>query len=75
MNESLTDAHQQFVEYLENSGKAHATVIAYSKDIEQLTEFLNQDKSKQLIAEVTNEDIEDFKNILKTRRYAENRIS
>ncbi len=75
MNESLTDAHQQFVEYLENSGKAHATVIAYSKDIEQLAEFLNQDKSKQLIAEVTNEDIEDFKNILKTRRYTGKSIS
>lgn len=75
MNESLTDAHQQFVEYLENSGKAHATVIAYSKDIEQLAEFLNQDKSKQLIAEVTNEDIEDFKNILKARRYTGKSIS
>lgn len=75
MNESLTDAHKQFVEYLENSGKAHATVIAYSKDIEQLAEFLVQDKGKQLIAEVTNEDIEDFKNTLKARRYTGKSIS
>ncbi len=75
MNESLTDAHKQFVEYLENSGKAHATVIAYSKDIEQLAEFLVQDKGKQLIAEVTNENIEDFKNTLKARRYTGKSIS
>lgn len=75
MNVSLADAHKQFVEYLENSGKAHATVIAYSKDIEQLVEFCDQEKGKQLVSDVTDEDIEEFKNTLKARRYTGKSIS
>jgi len=70
----LTDAHLQFVSYLENSSKAHATVIAYSKDIEQLVEYANKE-GRESVDEVTTEDIDAFKEVLKKRRYTGKSIS
>ncbi len=74
MHTSLIDAQAKFTAHLQANGKAHATVIAYSKDIEQLTDFLSK-RSKTLLAEVTTEDIEDFKELLKKQRYTSKSIS
>lgn len=71
---SLQDTHQQFTKHLEASGKAHATVIAYSKDIEQLLDFVG----KQGITEhnqVNAEHIDEFKELLKKQRYTGKSIS
>jgi site-specific recombinase XerD len=70
----LTDSHAKFEQFLREAGKANATVIAYSKDIEQLIEFVAE-KGKTLVAEVTADDIDEFKNILKQRRYTSKSIS
>ena len=64
----LVDSHAKFEQHLREAGKANATVIAYSKDIEQLIEFVGE-KGKTLVAEVTADDIDEFKSILKQRRY------
>ena len=72
--EVLIDAHKKFEQSLRQSGKANATVIAYSKDIEQLIEFMS-DKGKTLVAEVTTDDIDEFKGVLKQRRYTSKSIS
>lgn len=74
MSTNLKDAHIQFTQFLRSSGKAHATVIAYSKDIEQLVEFV-QKKGKVEIAEVISEDIDEFKELLKKTRYTSKSIS
>ncbi len=42
MHTNLLDAQAKFTDNLKASGKAHATVIAYSKDIEQLADFLSK---------------------------------
>lgn len=71
---TLLDAHRNFTENLKQSGKAQATVVAYSKDIEQLVEFL----AKQGVTEspvVTAENINDFKQLLKKQRYTGKSIS
>ena len=60
----LTEAQKSFVQYLEDSGKAHATVIAYGKDIEQLVENA-AGKGKLYVTEVAAEDIDEFKELLK----------
>lgn len=70
----LIDSHAKFEQSLREAGKANATVIAYSKDIEQLVEFVG-DKGKTLVAEVTADDIDEFKNVLKQRRYTSKSIS
>lgn len=72
--EVLIDAHKKFEQSLKQSGKANATVIAYSKDIEQLIEFVSE-KGKTLVAEVTTDDIDEFKSVLNQRRYTSKSIS
>jgi integrase/recombinase XerC len=71
---TLAEAHQLFTQHLTSQGKAHATVIAYSKDIEQLVEFLGK-KGKAQPGEVTAEDIDEFKELLKKQRYTGKSIS
>lgn len=72
---TLHEAHEQFVQNLKNSGKAHATVIAYSKDIEQLVDFATKENSKTQVIDITDEDIEAFKELLKKQRYTGKSIS
>ena len=74
MQKLLTDLHQTFVENLEKSGKAHATILAYGKDIEQLVEFLAK-KNKLYPTEVMPDDIEEFKELLKKQRYTPKSVS
>lgn len=52
-------AHQQFIGYLQQARKASATIIAYSKDIEQLINFLS-DMGKKNIIEIEKDDLEAF---------------
>ncbi len=68
MSMDLNQAQEMFTQYLKDSGKAHATVIAYAKDLEQLGEFV-QKKGKQTVDQVVVDDIEEFKELLKKQRY------
>lgn len=70
----LQDSHTTFHQHLENSGKAHATVIAYSKDIEQLVEFAGK-QGKMQINDVSGDDIEEFKQLLRKQRYTSKSVS
>jgi site-specific recombinase XerD len=74
MHTNILDAQGKFTENLRANGKAHATVIAYSKDIEQLADFLSK-RSKTLLFEVVAEDIESFKELLRKERYTSKSIS
>ncbi len=74
MTDSLQTYHQQFITSLEEKNRAHSTVLAYGKDVEQLLEFANQqgaDKPK----EITQDHIKDFKKSLKDKRYTNKSIS
>ncbi len=55
----LNDAHALFKHYLKEKKHSNATILAYGKDIEQLTSFLDE-LSKIHIHEVQKEDIEAF---------------
>ena len=59
MQKTIADAQVLFTQSLKDGGKAHATVIAYSKDIEQLADFVGK-KSKFQVEEVTSDDINEF---------------
>ena len=74
MQPTLTDLHQKYQQHLESQGKAHATVIAYTKDIEQLVDFLSK-QGKVQPEDVTAEDIDAFKELLKKERYTGKSIS
>lgn len=74
MQKLLTDLHHDFIASLEKSAKAHATILAYGKDIEQLIEFLAK-KNKLYASEVVIDDIEEFKELLKKQRYTPKSVS
>lgn len=70
----LKTAHTQFVEHLSSRRRAHATIVAYSKDIEQLLGFL-ANLGKKEIGEVTREEIEAFLKKLAADGYTPKSIS
>ena len=55
----LKEAHSKFVEHLKKQGRSSATVLAYGKDIEQLTNFLDELKKSQ-VHEVNTKDLQAF---------------
>jgi len=70
----LKTAHTQFTEYLGSRRRAHATIVAYSKDIEQLIGFLTN-MGKKTVAEVTREELEGFLKKLASDNYTPKSIS
>src|SRR3990172_5198635 len=58
-NLQLTSAQQQFINYLQQAQRAQATIIAYSKDIEQLMSFLS-DMGKKNVSQIDKDDLEAF---------------
>lgn len=52
-------AQQKFVEFLKNQRRAQATILAYSKDIEQLVAFLS-DMGKKTVEEIQKAELEGF---------------
>jgi site-specific recombinase XerD len=74
MAKTLSDAQKLYADHLKTNGKAQATVVAYTKDIEQLVEFTGK-RGKNNVDEVLSQDIEDFKELLKKQRYTGKSIS
>ncbi len=72
--DSLSEMREQFTQYLVTAGRAHATVIAYSKDVEQVLQFLAE-RNKTKVDEIVSDDIEEFKELLKKQRYTGKSIS
>ncbi len=70
----LNSAHQQFIEFLGNHRRARATIVAYSKDIDQLLSFL-RDLGKKHISEAKKEDILAFLDKLSKDGYTPKSIS
>lgn len=60
---TIKDGEQKFNEFLTQTGKAKATVIAYAKDIEQLTDFLTS-RGKTELSAINSEDLEAYKGYL-----------
>lgn len=71
---SLLEAKDKFVDDLKQKGRAHATVLAYGNDIEQLATFART-LNKFQVADVGTDDIEAFKTSLKSQDYTAKSIS
>lgn len=70
----LKTASSQFTDYLGSRRRAAATIVAYSKDIEQLTRFL-ANLGKKTIAEVTRDEIDAFLKKLGSDNYKAKSVS
>lgn len=74
MSTELRQAHKQFTEYLGSRRRARATIVAYSKDIEQLIQYL-ENMGKKNIEDVTRDEIESFLKKLGSDSYTPKSIS
>ncbi|MCX6791580.1 MAG: tyrosine-type recombinase/integrase [Candidatus Gottesmanbacteria bacterium] len=70
----LKTAHTQFIQYLESRRRARATIVAYGKDIEQVTTFL-ANMGKKTITEVSRDELEAFLKKLASDSYTPKSIS
>jgi len=70
----LKQAINQFKEHLTSLGRANATILAYTKDIEQLVAFIAS-KDKNTPQQITTEDINSFKQHLGQENYTAKSIS
>jgi len=64
----LSSAKTQFVSYLQEHGRASATILAYGNDINQLINFLGK-RAKKTVGQVEAEDIKAFKADLTAQNY------
>ncbi len=74
MSVTLKDAHTQFTEYLGSRKRARATIVAYGKDIEQVTMYLSN-MGKKMVNEVTRDEIDAFLKKLAGDNYTPKSIS
>lgn len=70
----IKDAHQQFLSFLKTKGHSNATVLAYGKDIDQLSNFLGE-LEKQHIHEVSKDDLQAFLARMSEKGYTPKSIS
>jgi site-specific recombinase XerD len=70
----LKTAHAQFTEHLESRRRARATIVAYGKDIEQVTVFLTN-MGKKTISEISRDELEAFLKKLSSDKYTPKSIS
>ena len=70
----LKKAHSQFVDYLSSRKRATATIVAYSKDIEQLLDYISN-LGKKNIEEVTRDEIAAFLKKLGSDNYTPKSVS
>jgi len=73
-NATLTTAHESFVADLKKKGRSISTILAYSKDVSQLFEFITPEKLTSP-KDLTPEHIENFKVNLSETNYTAKSIS
>lgn len=73
-NPNFEEKRDAFVKDLEERGRAESTIIAYSKDIEQLLNFLSKEGVSSL-EEVKIEELEKYKQDLQDNNYTPKSVS
>jgi site-specific recombinase XerD len=74
IDQNIKQAIVAFKSHLASQGRASATILAYSKDIEQLANFVAK-SNKSNLSEVNKEDIDAFKDSLSQTNYTTKSIS
>jgi len=69
-----TQALSEFIVFLKKAKKAHATVIAYQKDIDQFIEYLKK-AGKTNISDAVTDDLNNFLALLHTQNYTPKSVS
>jgi site-specific recombinase XerD len=70
----LPEAHEKFLNYLQEKGRADATLIAYGTDIGQLIDFA-ESRGKRQASEIEKEDLTAFIQKLEEENYTPKSVS
>lgn len=70
----LKTAHQQFLDFLKEKGRASATILAYGADLKQLIDFCEKLKRNN-VADIATSDLNAFKEFLTKDNYTAKSIS
>lgn len=73
-NPDFLKYHNDFIDELKEKGRSHSTLIAYSKDMEQLLGYLSQNGIDDITA-VTITDLENFKQNMTEAGYTPKSVS
>lgn len=73
-NAKFAEARDEFIHNLESRNRTESTIIAYSKDIEQLLNFLSKDGVNSL-EDVNSESLEKYKQNLQDNNYTPKSVS
>lgn len=68
-------AHKEFVDHLKEKNRAHSTILAYGKDVEQLIEFISQQLDKTEVHHIETEDLKQFLKKLEEEGFTKKSIS
>jgi site-specific recombinase XerD len=71
---SLKDVREQFINFLQEKGRAFATVLAYGKDIEQLVNYL-QKEGVSTIEKTNSQSLNKFLESLRKNGYTDKSVS
>jgi len=71
---TLQLAQGQFVDFLKEKSRSNATIVAYTKDIDQLISYLLEQKKTE-ISQITKEDLEGFLAKLSSSGYTPKSLS
>lgn len=63
---NLNQAKESFLKYLKELGRSKSTITAYSKDIEQLSEYLKSHKNIDKIEDIDSEILKDYISYIKS---------
>lgn len=74
MSLDLKTAQTQFTEYLSSRRRARATIVAYGKDIQQLTQFLTN-LGKKAINEINRDELDAYLKKLSSDNYTPKSVS
>lgn len=70
----LKTAQTQFTEHLTSRRRAHATIVAYGKDIDQVIQF-HTNMGKKTVSDITRDELEAFLKKLAADKYTPKSIS
>lgn len=74
LNSTLKDILPEFIKDLEGKGRSPSTILAYRADLEQMVDFFVKN-NKVLIDQVTQSDIESFRDSLSSDKYTPKSVS
>jgi site-specific recombinase XerD len=72
---TILEMREKFIKTLQDKGRARSTVIAYGKDIEQLSNFLKDQKNITDPKDIQLDDLKSFTDMLKGKDYTPKSIS